>query len=198
MSKSWLLLALALGVVGSVPLALADRDGHERHERRSYEERGYEGREEDDDDDREHGRRRGGDSSHRVTLDAGYVTECGACHVAYPPGMLPERSWRKMMGDLAHHFGENAELDQAAAQRLEGYLVQASGEGGSKFARSVPSGMTPLRLTETPKFRSEHDELRGPVPVKSMAQCEACHTRAKEGSYEEREIVVPGQGRWEK
>ena len=37
-----------------------------------------------------------------------YQEECGSCHMAYPPGLLPGRSWEKLMTGLADHFGENA------------------------------------------------------------------------------------------
>jgi mono/diheme cytochrome c family protein len=33
--------------------------------------------------------------------------------------------------------------------------------------------------------------------VKSPANCAACHTRAAEGSYREREIVMPNGKKWE-
>jgi len=46
-----------------------------------------------------------------------YVNECGSCHTAYAPGLLPARSWRKMMGELENHFGEDASLEEP--QRLE-------------------------------------------------------------------------------
>ena len=26
-----------------------------------------------------------------------YVEECGSCHMAYPPGLLPALSWQKIM-----------------------------------------------------------------------------------------------------
>ncbi len=45
-----------------------------------------------------------------------YAAECGGCHFAYQPGLLPEASWRKMMGSLADHFGENAELEARDAE----------------------------------------------------------------------------------
>ncbi len=31
------------------------------------------------------------------------LKECGECHLAFPPQMLPARSWDKLMGDLASH-----------------------------------------------------------------------------------------------
>ncbi|MDH5218993.1 MAG: diheme cytochrome c, partial [Gammaproteobacteria bacterium] len=45
-----------------------------------------------------------------VVTDSLYKEECSACHMAYQPGLLPARSWEKMMDNLADHFGENAEL----------------------------------------------------------------------------------------
>lgn len=197
----WSVLALtAVGLMGwGASVAYADRDEHRgsRYEEREHErhgesrrEREEEGKEEGEEEGGEHGMGRG------AAMDPAYVKECGACHVAYPPGMLPERSWRALMGRLADHFGENAELSAEAAKGLENYLVREAGRG--EFASSVANGSTPLRISETPKFKREHDELGGkPAQVKSMALCDACHTRAKEGSYAEREIVIPGRGRWE-
>ena len=45
-------------------------------------------------------------------------TECGACHVAYPPRLLPASSWRAIMGGLAAHFGTDASLDPGAAAEI--------------------------------------------------------------------------------
>jgi hypothetical protein len=33
--------------------------------------------------------------------------------------------------------------------------------------------------------------------VKSFANCNACHTRAAEGSFRERDIRIPGAGKWD-
>lgn len=55
--------------------------------------------------------------------NAFYKEECGSCHFPYQPGLLPARSWQKMMGGLEDHFGENAELDAADAQQLTDYFT---------------------------------------------------------------------------
>ena len=33
--------------------------------------------------------------------------ECGSCHLAFAPSMLPASAWKRMMGDLANHFGDD-------------------------------------------------------------------------------------------
>ena len=38
--------------------------------------------------------------------DALYIEECGACHLAYPPGLLPVQSWRGIMSDLEDHLAK--------------------------------------------------------------------------------------------
>lgn len=60
--------------------------------------------------------------------EAQYTSECGACHIAYPAGFLPERSWKNIMGSLDNHFGENAELDTDTRTIITGYLVANAGK----------------------------------------------------------------------
>ena len=54
--------------------------------------------------------------------------------MAYPPGLLPERSWRKMMAELDKHFGQNASLDAAATKAILDYLVENSAERSTQSA----------------------------------------------------------------
>ncbi len=39
--------------------------------------------------------------------------ESPACHTAYPPGLLPAASWRRIMGGLDRHYGSDASLEPA-------------------------------------------------------------------------------------
>lgn len=135
-----------------------------------------------------------------------YAKECGACHMAYQPGLLPERSWRKLMDGLHDHFGENAELSDADRQELADYLVKNAAERANykrsaQVAHSIAKSDTPLRITKVPYFVKEHREVankvRGNDKIKSLSQCEQCHQKANDGSYAEGEINVPGIGRWE-
>ena len=138
----------------------------------------------DDDDDHEHGHR-------AVVSNAKLQAECGSCHVAFPPRLLPAESWRAMMSGLDKHFGSDASLDAAAATEIGGFLEK---NASTKQRRSSTGNEPPLRITETRWFRSEHRKVENSWKdprVKSLANCAACHTQADSGSFREREIRVP-------
>ena len=136
-----------------------------------------------------------------------YVKECGSCHMAYSPGLLPARSWKAVMSKLDNHFGDNAELDSATHGVIVNYLANNSADGSSyrrsqRIMRSLDNNVTPLRITELPYFRREHHEIPPRVftsrpELKSLSQCNACHSQAAKGSFAEREISLPVVGRWE-
>ena len=66
--------------------------------------------------------------------------ECSACHMLYPAGLLPARSWAAITANLTDHFGDNAELDAPATQRVAGYLpanAADSAKGSSKVLRGL-------------------------------------------------------------
>ncbi len=134
-----------------------------------------------------------------------YAKECGACHLAYQPGLLPERSWRKVMENLHDHFGDNAELPTADQPVLLEYLVNNSAERANykrsaQMLHSIRKVDTPVRISQVPYFIREHREVanrvRGNEKIKSLGQCELCHQKANEGSYAENEIRVLGAESW--
>lgn len=129
----------------------------------------------------------------RVPLLPAYKQECAACHLAYPPGMLPAASWRRLMDNLPRHFGTDASLDAATLQQLNGWLATNAGTY-RKVARD-PSPPPQDRITRAAWFVREHDEVRAATwalpAVKSAANCAACHTRADQGEFRERDIRIP-------
>lgn len=136
-----------------------------------------------------------------------YKSECGSCHFAYQPGLLPARSWERLMGNLSDHFGENAELAPETVKAVTDYLVANAGDKvltrrSVKIVRSIPQGEAPLRISEVPYLAQKHREIparliRGNAKVGSLSNCAACHTRAETGSFSEREIDIPGHGAWQ-
>ncbi len=133
-----------------------------------------------------------------------YKEECGSCHIAYPPRLLPEQSWQKMMQQLDDHFGENAELDNETSINIDRYLAEASRpiKGSYRKVMRNSGQMAPLRISELPYFRHEHDEIpsrfiAGNDKVASLSQCDACHKHAEQGDFDEDNIHIPGFGRWD-
>ena len=151
-----------------------------------------------DEDEKGHGE---GDTKAfgRVT-DNLYAKECGACHLAFPPQFLPKRSWIKIMNTLDNHFGENASLDDAARTQILAYLVGNSAETSrSKMSRKILSSIrdteTPLRISDTPYFKKQHDEFPSDVfkrkSIATPANCSACHPAAEKGDFDEHRVRIP-------
>jgi mono/diheme cytochrome c family protein len=129
-----------------------------------------------------------------------FQAECASCHVAFPPQLLAADDWRRVMRSLDKHYGDNASLDEKTRQVLEDFHVRNAGGRKVGAGRTAQASELP-RLTQTDWFRREHREVRQAdwthAKVKTPANCAACHTKAAEGSYREREIVMPDGRRWE-
>jgi mono/diheme cytochrome c family protein len=136
-----------------------------------------------------------------------YTKECGSCHFDFQPGLLPERSWTKMMNELENHFGTDAILAQEDHDTLVGYLNRNSSDKAMQYKRSrrmtnsIAPYDTPIAITKVPYFIDKHDEVPQRLivqkEVKSLSNCMACHTTAKKGIYSERAIKIPNYGRWD-
>lgn len=122
-----------------------------------------------------------------------YQQECAACHLAYPPGLLPAASWQRLMANLPRHFGTDASLDAATLQALSAYL--ASNAGSFKKVARDPAPPPEDRISRAPWFVREHDEISAATwkrkAIGSAANCAACHSNAAQGSFSEREIRIP-------
>jgi phage-related protein len=119
-----------------------------------------------------------------------YQQECGSCHVAYPPALLPAASWQRLMNNLPRHYGVDASVESATANQLSAWL--AAHAGASRRARQEPPDD---RITRSAWFVREHDEVRAAVwqrpAVKSPANCGACHAQADQGVFDEHDIRIP-------
>lgn len=119
-----------------------------------------------------------------------YGQECASCHIAYPPGLLPAESWRRIMSALDKHYGTDASLDAQTAREIEQWLV--ANAATSKRAREAPPEN---RITRAAWFRREHREIPVNVwqraSVRSPANCNACHAGAEQGRFSEHEVRLP-------
>jgi len=138
-----------------------------------------------------------------------YQDECGSCHFAYQPGLLPSQSWEKLLNEkaLADHFGDNAELDADALKEIRAFTLANAADKSyykraRKIAKATENGEAPLRITEVRYIKRKHSEIpekmiKGNKDVKSLSYCDTCHTRAKDGRYDEDEVRIPNHPDWD-
>jgi cytochrome c553 len=122
--------------------------------------------------------------------NAKWTAECGGCHMAFPPGLLPAASWKKLMTGLDKHFGTDASLPPAETKDITDYLV-------AHASNRWTANSAPLRISESEWFKTKHraDEINPAVwkraSVKSPANCMACHGAADKGDFNEHNIRIP-------
>jgi nitrate/TMAO reductase-like tetraheme cytochrome c subunit len=121
-----------------------------------------------------------------------YEAECASCHMAYPPGLLSEKSWQNVMSGLTKHFGTDASIDEKDKTEITNWLKRNAATK-QKYSELAPEN----RITKTSWFVREHDEIKADVwkrpSIKSPANCGACHTTAAEGIFSERGLKVPAK-----
>ncbi|CAC9586121.1 diheme cytochrome c [uncultured Gammaproteobacteria bacterium] len=132
-----------------------------------------------------------------------YLEECGACHFAYQPGLLPSRSWKKMLSqqEAKNHFEEDITFDDKTVEaQLMHYLTSNAAEYSSfkrsrKIMRSLSNNASPLQISETPYIKRKHAEIPKKLIIQpevgSIANCEACHKKASKGNYDDDEVSIP-------
>jgi hypothetical protein len=125
--------------------------------------------------------------------DATYLKECGSCHMAYSPQLLPAASWKHVMGHLDDHFGDSANLDASTEEAVTRYLVENSAEHGrgdeaKMILSSIEPGTVPRRITDVPYISELHAAALDPSwngkprPTR-LTECETCHVWASKGNY---------------
>lgn len=119
-----------------------------------------------------------------------YEAECASCHMAYPPGLLGQKSWQNIMSGLDKHFGTDASLDPKTQTEITQWLMKNAATK-EKYSALAPEN----RITKTSWFIRKHDEVRADVwkraGVKSPANCTACHADATKGDFNEDKIRIP-------
>ncbi len=135
-------------------------------------------------------------------LDPTYAEECGACHIAYHPSLLPRASWDALMAGLDDHFGENAGLDDATTARITAYLQDNGAEAYDTKPANAFRRVTAEKaftITATPFWVRMHADIPDRVfASKTVAQrgnCEACHSDARSGRFYPGAIDIPRETR---
>jgi nitrate/TMAO reductase-like tetraheme cytochrome c subunit len=100
-------------------------------------------------------------------------SECGSCHMAFPPALLSAAEWQQIMLALHQHFGTDASLDPAARQEILAWLQRHSAAArASGQAEELP------RITTRDWFEAKHRSairLWNRGKIKTLADCASCH-----------------------
>ena len=119
-----------------------------------------------------------------------YARECGSCHLAYPPQLLPAGAWRRTMAGLDRHFGTDASLDAKSAREIGAFLERNAGTG-----KRTAGADGATRITQTPWFVRKHDEVPAAAwkraSVGGAGNCAACHAGAARGDFNEHAVRIP-------
>jgi len=136
----------------------------------------------------------------KLADNAQWRDECGSCHLAFHPSLLPARSWTRLMNEQAQHFGADLGFDAPTSAALLAFMTANSAdlkltEPAFKIGASLNPGESPLRITETPYWVRKHSEItaaewKQPL-VKSKANCAACHLDADAGTFEDAAMQMP-------
>ncbi|MBN2124442.1 MAG: diheme cytochrome c [Deltaproteobacteria bacterium] len=186
-TTKWMVFLVAFLLMLSGPLykTLADHDGHQ--EKRQYQK-----------GQRDHSGQNGRRDLSPVN-DSTYRANCGACHFAYQPELLPSVSWNAILSKLEDHFGETIDLSPESKSAIAGYLKANAAERSSaklvrKIVRSIGK-QVPLRITEIPYIQHKHHRIPRDVfqreSAGSFSNCLYCHRSADQGIYEDDSGVIP-------
>lgn len=133
-----------------------------------------------------------------IAENATYQKECGSCHYAFNPSLLPAASWAGLMTGLTEHFGEDASLNHTTTRNLAAWLVDNAAEtfdteSSNRFRQVAPA--EPFRITATPYWIRKHANIAPDVflrkRVRGKLNCHACHRDARSGLYDDQAITIP-------
>jgi hypothetical protein len=132
-----------------------------------------------------------------------YLAECSDCHFAYQPGLLPTKSWEKLLNAdaLRKHFGINAEIEASTLKEIHDYAIDNAADKSyykrsRKIANATANGDAPLRVIELRYIERKHKHIpekmvKGNAGVKSLSFCDKCHTEAAQGVFDNDTVSIP-------
>lgn len=132
---------------------------------------------------------------HPLEVPAVYAKECGACHMAYHPSLMPAAAWSSVMGHLSDHFGEDASLPAEPTAAIAAWLQQNAGENWDSLAANRLQAPLDDRITGNSWWKRKHRHIPDTVfqqkSVKSRSNCNACHGDAAQGLFAPQSIALP-------
>lgn len=105
-----------------------------------------------------------------------YLKNCGSCHIALPPQVMPSETWRQLLLDLDQHYGQKLEsIFSPSLLMMWNYLRD--------FSRPLKEEEAiPYRVKESRYFKALHPRVDFPEPAR-LTTCVSCHPGASEYDY---------------
>ncbi len=140
-----------------------------------------------------------------VATNPAWEGECGSCHLAFPPSLLPARSWERMLDEQDRHFGEDLFLDETTLAPLRAFARSSAAEAGQtehavRIADSLGADEAPQRITELRWWAERHADVPAAdftaVGESAELRCAACHPDADRARFDAAEagVLPPSQG----
>ncbi|AGY59780.1 hypothetical protein [Gloeobacter kilaueensis] len=104
-----------------------------------------------------------------------YIKNCGYCHIAIPPEVFPDATWRELLLN-SYHYGREVKLDFAPEKLLVWQYLRDYSRGLEK------DEATPYYFRESRYFRALHPKVPLPKEIKA-ASCSQCHPGARDFSF---------------
>ncbi|MGQ4648950.1 diheme cytochrome C [Lyngbya aestuarii] len=105
-----------------------------------------------------------------------YLENCGTCHAALPPEVMPSDTWRQLLLNLNEHYGSRVEPIIAPSVLLIWNYVR-------DFSRPLgEEESTPYHLTQSRYFQALHPQVEFAETVRP-ASCVSCHPGAAQYDY---------------
>ena len=116
---------------------------------------------------------------------ASWKEKCGDCHMLYHPGLLPARSWQRLMDGMKSHFGRNVGMDAALRADITAFLLaNAADRSGSALSQAIVQSLSasdrPTRISTTRWFEATHANIR---KVEHFDSCVVCHRESQAGDF---------------
>ncbi|MEM9162877.1 MAG: diheme cytochrome C [Cyanobacteria bacterium P01_F01_bin.4] len=104
-----------------------------------------------------------------------YLESCSACHIAVPPAVLPQQTWRVLLTDPNHYGIQIEPLPRFNARLVIDYL--------SLYSRPRQNQrVLPFRVRESSYFQALHPDVDFPE-TPTLTNCISCHPSAADFNF---------------
>ncbi|HBQ99108.1 MULTISPECIES: hypothetical protein [unclassified Roseofilum] len=106
-----------------------------------------------------------------------YRENCGSCHLALPPAVMPTETWRQLIQDQ-QHYGISIDPILNPGRLLVWKYIQV-------FSRPLlKDESTPYRLRNSRYFKALHPQVEFQERIE-LSQCVSCHPSAQTFNFRE-------------